>query len=269
MFYHPTHVAWQSVGGLLLGYALLLSPLASAEDTDIAQLFAQQGIEGTIVIASLQTGHAFVHNDRRARQRFSSASTFKVFNTLIALEERVIAGKDDTLAWDGRRYDFPDWNRDQTLETAFKVSCVWCYQELARRIGADAYARYLRQADYGELSAPFEVTTFWLDGALQISAAEQVEFMRKLVLHQLPFSPGSFDTLKEVMLAESTPAYTLYAKTGWAMAMDPQVGWYVGYVETQDDTWLFATNLEIRGQADLPLRQKLTVAALRRKGVIH
>ncbi len=26
----------------------------------------------------------------------------------------------------------------------------------------------------------------------------------------------------------------LYAKSGWGMAVDPQVGWYVGFVEKAD-----------------------------------
>jgi beta-lactamase class D len=38
----------------------------------------------------------------------------------------------------------------------------------------------------------------------------------------------------------------------------PQTGWYVGYLETAQDVWLFATNIVIRNQDDLPLRQQLT-----------
>jgi beta-lactamase class D len=38
----------------------------------------------------------------------------------------------------------------------------------------------------------------------------------------------------------------------------PQSGWYVGYLETAQDVWLFATNIVSRNQDDLPLRQQLT-----------
>ncbi len=248
---------------------LLWSLPVAAEDQVLSEILSQQGMEGTIVISSLHNGETFIHNDLRANQRFSTASTFKILNTLISLEERVILGKDDALKWDGHIYDFPDWNHDQTLESAFKVSCVWCFQELARRVGTEKYRNYLRKSAYGELREPFDETTFWLDGSLQISALEQVNFLKRVYLRALPFNASSYETLTQIMLVEKTPAYTMWAKTGWATRAKPQVGWYVGYVETPKDVWFFATNLNIRTEKDLPLRQKLTRDALQAKGAIE
>jgi beta-lactamase class D len=250
-------------------FLALLWPLpALAEDQVLAALFLQQRVNGTIVISSLHSGKNFIHNDPRSKQRFSTASTFKIINTLIALEENVISDKGKILKWNGQIYDFPDWNKDQTLESAFKVSCVWCFQELARRIGAEKYRDYLRKTAYGELREPFNETTFWLDGDLQISAIEQVNFLKKVYLRSLPFSTHSYETLQQLMLIEKTPSYTMWAKTGWATRVKPQVGWYVGYIETPADVWFFATNIEVRDKQDLPLRQQLTRGALQEKGVI-
>ena len=122
-------------------FAISSASFRNAEDLAISKLFTQKGVDGTVVISSLKSGQTFIHNDARANQRFSPASTFKVMNTLIALEEKAIVGKDDVFKWDGHVYDLPNWNRDQTLASAFKVSCVWCYQELARRIGAGEISR--------------------------------------------------------------------------------------------------------------------------------
>jgi len=249
--------------------ALLLSLPANAEDPALAGIFGRHGIDGTIVLSSLRSEHAYIHNDPRANRRFPTASTFKILNTLISLEEDAISGKDDVLKWDGHVHEFPDWNRDQTLQSAFKVSCVWCYQELARRVGAEKYRNYLRKLGYGDLREPFEETTFWLDGSLAVSATEQVEFLRKVYLRAFPFRPSSYETLRQIMLVEQTPSFTMRAKTGWATRSGPQVGWYVGYVETPGDVWFFATNLEVRDEKDLPLRQQLTREALRAKGVIE
>lgn len=248
--------------------AFLLSTAAIAEDQVLAKLFGQQGIQGTIVISSLHSGKTFIHNDTRAKQRLSTASTFKILNTLISLEEKAITGKDDVLKWDGHVYSFPDWNRDQTLDSAFKASCVWCYQELANRIGVENYRTYLRKSAYGELREPFDVTTFWLDDSLKISAFEQVEFLKKVYLRTLPFSESSYETLSQIMLVEQTPDFALWAKTGWATRVKPQVGWYVGYVKTPQDVWFFATNIEVRDEKDLPLRQQLTQEALQAKEII-
>ena len=109
---------------------LLVTPsLAAARDAVLAELFARKNIEGTLVLSSLQSEQTFVHNDERSNRRFAVASTFKILHSLIALEEKVATGKDHVIRWNGKRHEFSDWNRDQTLE-AFRVSCVWYYQEL-------------------------------------------------------------------------------------------------------------------------------------------
>jgi beta-lactamase class D len=250
-------------------FVCLFSHQAVAEDQAISKLFAKQGIEGTMVISSLHSGQTFIHNDLRANHRFSPASTFKILNTLISLEEKVISDKDYVFKWDGHTYANADWNRDQTLGSAFKVSCVWCYQELARKVGVEKYRSYLQKSAYGELHEPFEGTNFWLDGSLEISAAEQVEFLKKVYQRTLSFSPSSYETLRQIMLVEQTQAYTIRAKTGFSERLKPQIGWYIGYVETSGDVWFFAMNLEVHDEKDLPLRLKLTREALKTKGIIE
>ena len=68
------------------------------------------------------------------------------------------------------------------------------------------------------------------------------------------------------MLVESGPEvaypYELRAKTGWATISSPEIGWYVGYAESRGRVWLFALNIDLRSEADLPLRLKLAWAAL-------
>ncbi|WP_445370024.1 class D beta-lactamase (plasmid) [Methylomonas sp. HW2-6] len=253
---------------LLLVYGFCLSFVACAEDAAIAQLFRNTGVNGTIVIESLHTGQRFIHNNPRSEQPYAAASTFKILNSIVGLEEGAISGTDAQFHWDGTQYEFTDWNHNQTLKSAFRVSCVWCYQQLARRVGSARYPAYIRQAHYGHLDEPFNETEFWLDGSLTISAALQVTFLRQIVERSLPYKASSYDTLKEIMLAEETPRYRLYAKTGWATLTAPNVGWYVGYVETPEDIWLFALNLDTRDAKDLPLRIQIAKDALQAKGIL-
>jgi beta-lactamase class D len=180
-----------------------------AEDEEIAKIFAQYGVEGTIIISTLTSNQKFTHNDMRANKRFSPASTFEIPNTLISLESKAILGKDDLFKWDGTQYDFPDWNHDQTLASAFKVSCVWCYQALAKRVGTERYENYLNVLGYGELHKPFEVTMFWLNDSLKISAIEQLEFLKKLYQRTLPFRSNAYETLKEIMQVENAQFYVI------------------------------------------------------------
>lgn len=118
-------------------------------DADLAKLFADRNVEGTMVMCSLDGSARYVHNDRRA-SAIRTASTFKILNTLIALDEGVIADDTEILRWDRKDRGVPAWNHDQTLETAFRSSCVWAYQELARRIGTEKYVVHLRRAAYGK-----------------------------------------------------------------------------------------------------------------------
>ena len=254
---------------LLITLLFTVCSAALAEDRDIKKIFDDNGIEGTIVIRSLRSEQSFIHNEPRSNLRFTAASTFKIPNTLISLEEGVIAGKDSVLKWDGRNHEYASWNVDQTLESAFKVSCVWCFQELAHRIGAEKYNNYIKKLPYGRLSGPYGVTTFWLDGSLKISAVEQIDFLKAIYLRSLPFSDPTYETLREIMVVEETPNFTLRAKTGWAEKAHPQVGWYVGYVETKYDVWFFASNIKINNSSELALRQKITRKALQSKGLIE
>ncbi|KAB2927240.1 MAG: class D beta-lactamase [Dechloromonas sp.] len=254
---------------LLACLTLLFCALfARAEDAAIGEVFTATGARGTLVIEALGSRQRFVHDQRRARQAYAAASTFKVLHSLIALEEQAIGDEHEVIAWDGKQHEIADWNQDQTLASAFRVSCVWCYQELARRIGASRYPQHIRAAGFGQLSDGFAARTFWLDGALTISAEQQIVFLRRLVERRLPYRASSFAILRTIMLAESGPTHRLYAKTGWATRSTPGIGWYVGYLENAGETWLFALNLDIQDAAELPLRRQIMLAALRAKGIL-
>ncbi len=254
---------------VLVGVLGLLSLSdARAEDERIAKIFASHGAQGTMVIAGLRDDRTVIHNDARAIVRFTPASTFKIFNTLIALQEKAVEGRSSVLRWDGRRHDFADWNRDQTLESAFRVSCVWCYQAFASKIGAEPYRNHIRGADYGVLREPFEVTEFWLDGSLRVSALDQIELLRKIHRRVLPFDTETYELLQQLMVVERTPQFVLRAKTGWGARAEPQIGWYIGSLETRGETTFFALNLTVKREADLQLRQRIVREALGAHGLL-
>jgi beta-lactamase class D len=139
---------------------------------------------------------------------------------------------------------------------------------LAKRVGKDKYESYLGKIKYGNEKAGPEITTFWLEGDLRISAVEQIAFLRKLYAREYAFRSSSYELLRKSMVVEETPAYTIRAKTGWAQRVTPQVGWFVGYIESGDKVWFFATNIEIVKPEDSRLRQEVTIEALKLKGII-
>jgi beta-lactamase class D len=261
---------FQSTYGFLivLSLTLFITVTSHADDNELAKLFQDRGVEGTIIISPLDGKTNYVHNTLRSETRVIPASTFKIPNTLIALEEGAIKSEKEVIKWDGKDKGFDPWNKDQTLETAFPLSCVWFYQELAKRIGNEKYMAHLKNLSYGNEKTGPDITTFWLEGDLKISAEEQIDFLKRLYKESLPYSKGSMQLLKKLMIVEENPQYTIRAKTGWATRTDPQQGWYVGYVETKGQIWFFATNLEIRKKGDDAFRKEITMAVLKAKGIL-
>ena len=232
---------------------------------EIDALYHSAGIDGVLLISSLEGDVEYSHNADKVTSAKIPASTFKIPNTLIALEEEVIKDQFEIIKWDGVNRTYAPWNSDQTLATAFARSCVWCYQHFAAKIGNGKYQHYLDEFDYGNKITGKDVTTFWLEGDLRISPRQQIVFLRKVYVEDLPIKSRNFKILKEIMLAEETPDYKIWAKTGW----QDEHGWYVGYVETHDDVWFFANYIKVREKADLVFRKQLTLEALKLKGIIH
>lgn len=49
-------------------------------------------------------------------------------------------------------------------------------------------------------------------------------------------------------------------------SLKTQVGWYVGYIETEDEVWFFALNMDVLGEADLcPFASNCCARPCRRK----
>jgi len=65
-------------------------------------------------------------------------------------------------------------------------SVVWVYERFAETIGEQKEREYLGRIQYGNQD-PAGKSPFWLEGNLQISAYEQIGFLRELYRNKLPF----------------------------------------------------------------------------------
>ncbi|WP_017659946.1 class D beta-lactamase [Baaleninema simplex] len=248
------------------GVEFTSQPVANASDetnVDFSAQFQTLGVDGSIVVYDFNRDRTYQHNPERNATPFLPASTFKILNSLVALETRAIANDLAILTWDGVERSFPAWNRDLNMRTAFRISAVWFYQVLARRIGYDRMREWVAQADYGNqnIGNAEAIDRFWLDGDLRITPREQIQFLQRLYLDDLPFSEEVMATVKDIAIVEQTPEYTIRAKTGWVTferSGQTDVGWYVGYVEQNDNVYFFATNIDIRDDDDLQARIELT-----------
>ncbi len=222
-----------------------------AQQIDLGQPFRDLAVDGSIVIYDNDNNRFYEHNPTRNTTTFFPGSTFKILNALISLETSVIQDDVAVLTWDGIRRELPGlgeiaaWNRDTNLRQAFQNSTVWFYQVLARRNGYERMQQFVNQVGYGnrQIGTPDQIDHFWLDGPLQTTPKQQIEFLQRLDRNDLPFSQRTLDLVKDIMIIERTPTYTLRGKTGWVISVNPNIGWFVGYLEQNNNTYFFATNI--------------------------
>ena len=246
----------------------LLAPAgahAELPQVDIGARFREEQVKGTFVLLDGQTGAFQRHDEARAAQRYLPASTYKIPNSLIALETGEAKGKDYEIEWDSKRAPRQPWwpaawAQNHTLESALQNSSVWYYQEIARRIGPERMQAYVDRFNYGNRDISGGIDKFWLTGSLRISANEQVEFLRRFYVNQFGLSERTVQLTKDMLVLEQTPDYRLSGKTGWAGFGEPgatQTAWLVGYLERQGDVFYFAVNVDVKKSQDAAARMKI------------
>mgnify|MGYP000178968997 FL=1 len=228
--------------------------------SSLDDVFARHGVNGTLVIYDVQKNGYWLHNAGRAAERFYPASTFKIFNSLIALSEGVVKDADEVFY----RYSGESWKADASLRSAIKISQLPAYKELARKTGLERMQQNITRLSYGNGTIGDKIDSFWLQGPLKISALEQVQLLTKLAQHKLPYPPAAQQQVCDITVLKQTDAYTLHGKTGWATDnIAVPVGWFVGWVEAKGKLYVFALNMDLTDAADLPLRESITLECLR------
>ncbi|HEX9950944.1 MAG TPA: penicillin-binding transpeptidase domain-containing protein [Rubricoccaceae bacterium] len=215
------------------------------------------------VLLDPATGRTRTSDAERAARRFLPASTFKLYNALVALDAGVVTDVDSVWAWDGVERSIPAWNRDHTLRSGMVASTVWLYQRLATRVGRDRYAAAFAREPYGNSVMGDSLRWFWLDNSLQISANEEVRFVDRLRTGATGFSDDAERAVRGIVpvLAERAGAHgpvRLVAKTGWGGDAEmgiPDLGWIVGWVErdaADGGPIVFALNVEADPASAVP-----------------
>ncbi len=236
---------------------------------DLAKVFADIGTDGTFVMLELKKNRITVVNSERHTKGFLPASTFKIPNALIALETGVIKDADHPLfEWDGTQREVEAWNKDQTPGSAFRVSAVWVFQEIARQVTGTRMRVYVAQFGYGNRNIRGKEDSFWLDGQLRISALQQIEFLERFYIGKLPVNPKNAAIVKDMMVLERVGGATLRGKTGWIPTGDNKIGWFVGSVERGEEMYIFALNLDPHEERHVGARVQIAKSLLSQLGAL-
>ena len=218
--------------------------------SDLDPEFASQKVNGTFALFQPAQERLTLVNPVRAEQRFVPASTFKVPNSLIALETGAVRNADEVIPYGGRKQPFPAWEKDMPMREAITASAVPIYQELARRIDFDNYRIWLEKLDYGNQRLGTNLENFWLDGPLEISSVEQTRFLARLARGELPASERAQTIVREILRLEERNGAILYGKTGWQFSSKPQRGWWAGWVDRGGQVASFCLNMDMTHAVD-------------------
>lgn len=271
--------AWGIIAIILLSSAPMLSTYAadkefyqwdtSAENistVDLSEYF--NGYEGSFVLYNLKNDAWDIYHMDHASLRTAPDSTYKIYDALFGLETGIITPEESTMVWNGADYPFETWNADQNLDSAMKFSVNWYFQWIDRQLGASVVKDYVQKIGYGNRNTETDLSSYWMESSLKISPIEQVQLLTKLYEGSFDFTPENVDAVKKSILITSSAGGNFYGKTGTGRINEKDInGWFIGYIETADDTYFFATNIQSTENATGSKATEISLAILSDMGI--
>jgi beta-lactamase class D len=248
-----------------------VAPQRSEIRESLAKHFSDAGTAGTFVGYKVDEYLVIASDSNRSGEAKLPASTFKIPNSIIALETGVVGDPDtDVFKWDGVRRPIEAWNRDHTMRTAIAASAVPVYQEIARRIGPERMQKYVDLFEYGNRNIGGGIDQFWLIGDLRIDPVQQIDFVDRLRRGVLPVSKRSQDLVRDILPVTKAGDAVIRAKSGLLGAErgQPSLGWMVGWAEKGSANTVFALNMDCVEPRHVAERMTITQQCLTDIGAI-
>ena len=286
--------AFGIIAVMLLGLTPMLSIYAaeqsyyhwdiSSEKIGLVDLSAYfDGYEGSFVLYDLKDDTWSIYDMDHATLRTAPNSTYKIYDALFGLEEGVITPRDSFIAWNGANYPFEAWNADQDLYSAMQSSVNWYFQEIDGQLGASALRNYVKKIKYGNENINSDLSSYWMQSTLKISPIEQVELLTDLYNNDFGFTQENINAVKDsiCLFSSSLPNgiegcsqgvssenESFYGKTGTGRINDHDInGWFIGYIETADSTYFFATNIQSAENATGSKASEISLSILSNMGI--
>ncbi len=228
---------------------------------DLSDVF--EDYNGSFVLYDAAEDSWLIYNKEYATTRIPPASTFKIYSALFGLESGIITPEHSSISWNGQNYKNDLWNADQTLDSAMQNSVTWYFQALDRQTSLSSIKEYVQEIGYGNRRIEGDISSYWINSSLKISPVEQVQMLQKLYYNQLGFSPENIKSVKDAIRLYSTDNGTLSGKTGTeGMNGKNTSGWFIGYIEKDNHTYFFASNIQSEKLASGPFAAELTLSIL-------
>jgi beta-lactamase class D len=133
---------------------------------------------------------------------------------------------------------------------------------------------YLAKLDYGKMKVDStNIDIFWFEGDSRITQFEQIDFLKRFYNDKIGIAKPTTQKMKDLMIIDKTPEYTLSGKTGWVVRNDNDTGWFVGYIEKDNNIYFIATNIQPEESCNMDMfpriRIKITLNAFKTLGIIE
>jgi len=214
-------------------------------------------------------------------KRYAPMSTFKIPLSLIGFDSGILVDEMHPV-WPFKEgyVDWRDaWKQDQTPKSWMKESCVWYSQVLTKELGMKKFQEYVTKFDYGNKDLTGDkgsnngLTNAWLSSSLQISSAEQVTFLQKMLAGKLPVKPHAVAMTKNILFVEELKnGWKFYGKTGMGSLLnadgtknpDLYHGWFIGWIEKGDRRIIFSNHIEDDKKEEIGASQRAKADAKER-----
>jgi bla regulator protein BlaR1 len=279
----PKRLKWKSIAififvGCIVAFQVPIISVMAYDDNqyeftskravyeDLSKYFSKY--EGSFVLYDMKADQYSIYNENKSTLRVSPNSTYKIYSALFGLESNIITNENTTMKWNGIKYSYDAWNRDQNLSTAMKYSVNWYFQELDKKVRSDITQVYLKQIGYGNYKISGDISPFWLESSLKISPIEQVESLKALYTNEFGFKDKNIKTVKDSIKIEEKNGILLSGKTGTGSVNGKKTnGWFIGYIESQKNTYFFATNIQKEDNSYGTKAAEITLSILKAKGL--
>ena len=267
------------VSTIIIGCIPILSAYASDQpryhidttEMNITQLNLSSNFgdyTGSFVLYDQSADKWNIYNMEHASTRVSPNSTYKIYDALLGLESGIITPEHSTFTWNGEPYPFHSWEADQDLTSAIHNSVNWYFQAIDSQAGFEAVRTFLQTINYGNQNTGTNLNLYWTDFSLKISPIEQVELLQDFYQNNFHFDSKNIQAVKKALLLSTTSSGSLYGKTGTGRVNGKDVnGWFIGYIETSNNTYYFATNIQSSSGATGSQATEITKSVLSNLGI--
>jgi len=152
--------------------------------------------------------------------------------------------------------------------SAMQNSVSWYFQDIDAQVGVEELTSYYTQLSYGNHDLSRGTTDYWMESSLLISPVEQVELLTDFYQNDTIFKSEHVDTLKSILRLSEKDGAVLSGKTGTGSVNGKVInGWFIGYVENNGHTFIFATNIQGEDNAGGSAAVQITLSILKDKGI--